>query len=119
MSNLADIIEKDPNLFFGLYDNPVLVYLEFGDKQAMGDPNLLGFYNFSEGSKSMVLLESIDEAVNVGMHEVYHAMFAHTETQHQYMESHGTFNDSRNYRKIRSLIDNSYNGLACIETFLR
>ena len=109
MSGLAKIIEKDPNLFFGLYDSPILVYLEFGDKQAMGDPDLLGFYNFSEGSKSRVLLESIDEAVNVGIHEIYHAMFAHTETQHRYMESTGTFNDPRNYRKINRLIDPRYN----------
>ncbi|MBI2507909.1 hypothetical protein HYV89_03050 [Candidatus Woesearchaeota archaeon] len=108
MSSLAKVIEKDPNLFFGLYDVPVLIYLEFGDRQAMGDPNLLGFYNFSEGSKSRVLLETIDEAVNVGLHEVYHAMFAHSETQHRYMESQGAFNDPRNYRKIRSLIDNFY-----------
>ena len=109
MSDLTSVIEKDPNLFFGLYDNPVIVYLEFGDKQAMGDPGLLGFYNFSEGSKSRVLLEGIEEAVSVGMHEVYHAMFAHSETQHRYMESNGAFDDYRNYRKIRRMIDPRYN----------
>ncbi len=109
MTDLSNVIEKDPNLFFGLYDTPVIVYLEFGDKQAMGDPDLLGFYNFSEGSKSRVLLEGIEEVVNVGMHEVYHAMFTHSETQHRYMESKGAFNDSRNYKKVIRLIDPRYN----------
>lgn len=109
MIDLIRLIEKDPNLFFGLYQDPILVYLEFGDKQAMGDPDLLGFYYFGGGSKSRVLLESIDEAVSIGMHEIYHAMFSHTESQHRFMEYHGAFSDPKNYRKLRRQIDPSYN----------
>jgi len=105
-----DIFEKDPLVFFNQYNLPILVYLEFVQKQVMGDPNLLGYFYFGGNSESRVSMEgSIDDILNVGMHEVYHSMFSHSETQHRFMEYHGAFNDPRNYKKLRRQIGPKYN----------
>ena len=45
-----DIFEKDPLVFFNQYNLPILVYLEFVQKQVMGDPNLLGYFYFGGNS---------------------------------------------------------------------
>jgi hypothetical protein len=103
-------LQSDPNIFFNQYGIPGLVYLDFVQKQTMGDPNLLGFFYYGGGSKSSVSMEgSVDDMVDVGLHEVYHSMFAHSETAHRYMESKGAFDDPRNTLKLRRQVDSRYN----------
>ncbi|MBI2106167.1 hypothetical protein HYT56_05035 [Candidatus Woesearchaeota archaeon] len=110
MKEFEKSIEKDPNIFFNQYNLPILVYLEFVQKNVMGDPDLLGYFYFGGNSESKVSMEgSIENILDVGMHEIYHSMFSHSETQHRYMESKGAFNNPRNYEKLRMQIDSRYN----------
>jgi hypothetical protein len=99
-------LEKDPNIFFDQYGNPRLVYVNFhGDRSSMGDPGLLGQYYWNGGSKADVLGEDLSDAVSVGIHEVEHGHYAHSETEHRFMESGSGFSDSRNYSKLRDLYE--------------
>jgi hypothetical protein len=100
------MFENDPHIFFDQYGNLKLVYLDFhGDQMSMGDPDLLGQFYFGGGSKSDVLGLELGEAVRVGIHEIEHGNYAHSEETHRLMESNHGFSDYRNYSKLSKLFN--------------
>ena len=98
--------KKDPQIFKGLYGEDVLVYLEpRASKEMMGDSGLLGDYYWNGGSRSNVLFEGLEEAIETGVHEIEHGNYAHPEEEHRLKENSPGFSDSRNYRKLRRLFE--------------
>jgi hypothetical protein len=100
-------VENDPLIFRDQYGNPRLIYLDFHpDKQSMGDPGLLGQLYWYGGSKCDVVTNGgEEETIGVGVHEIVHDFYAHSETEHRLKENSPGFSDLRNYEKIRRLYE--------------